>query len=335
MSTTRIRTQLAAIAVAVMCGTAPAKAEIKSLTIGTNPSGTVFYLLGGGFAKLFQQELKIRSVAQPNGGASVYLPLLDNGEMSLGMVSSIESALAYSGTAPFNKPMSNVRALAMVWNIPYAFIVREDSGIRSVAELKGKKVMITMPTNASLTNLNIASLKTGGLTEQDVTAMTSGGLIKGVEAVTEGRADAAPIATAVPALSKAHNSVPGGLRILPMGDAVSDAEFSAMVPGVSMWMHPPMKSRPYVRDKTKVALYGAYLNISGSMADDDAYLLTKTVHENWEKFQKDYPPTRGVKQNQLAPVPNAIPYHNGAVRFYKEAGLWTADHDKAQASLLK
>lgn len=326
---------LAVLACGVLLGTRPVAAEMKSLTIGTNPSGTVFYLLGGGFAKLFQQKLKIRSVAQPNGGASVYIPLLDNGEMPLGMVSSIESAMAYNGVAPFKKPLRNIRVLARVWNIPYAFLVREDSGIRSMADLKGKKVMIEMPTNASLTVLNKLFLQTGGLAESDVNIMTSGGLIKGVGAVSEGRADAAPIATAVPALKKAHASVPGGLRIIPVGDAMTSEQFAAKLPGVNFWVHPEMKSRPYVRGKTKVALYSSFLNISGSMQDDDAYLLAKTVHENWDKFRKDYPPARSVKQDKLAPVPNAIPFHPGAIRYYKEAGLWTEAHDAAQAALLK
>lgn len=330
------RSAAVAVSTAIVLLNAPmAHAEMKSLTIGTNPSGTVFYLLGGGFAKLFQQKLKIRSVAQPNGGASVYIPLLDNGEMQLGMVSSIESAMAYNGVAPFKKPLRGVRTLARVWNIPYAYLVREDSGIKTIADLKGKKVMVTMPTNASLTVLNKLSLRTGGLTEQDVNVMTSGGLIKGVNAVAEGRADAAPIATAVPALKKAHASVPGGLRIIPMGDKISDESFAKELPGVSLWTHPPMKPRPYVRGKTKVALYSAYLNISAAMADDDAYLLAKTVHENWDKFRKDYPPARSVKQAALAPVPSAIPFHPGAIRFYKEVGLWTGAHDAAQAALIK
>ncbi|MFK7964055.1 MAG: TAXI family TRAP transporter solute-binding subunit [Burkholderiaceae bacterium] len=308
-------------------------AELKSLTIGTNPSGTVFYLLGSGFAKLYQQKLKIRSVAQPNGGASVYLPLLDNGEMPLGMASSIESTLAYGGKAPFKRPMSNIRALARVWKIPYSFLVRNDSGIKSVADLKGKRVMVDMPTNASLTLLNKAILQTGGLTESGVQAMTSGGLIKGVDAVAEGRVDAAPIATGVPALKKSHAAVPGGLRILPLGDAVAESEFTKRLPGVGFWAHPPMKTRPYVDGKTKVALYSAFLNASSSLTDDDAYKLAKTLHENWEQLRKDYPPLRGVKQAELAPATNTVPYHPGAVRFYKEVGLWTADHDTQQASL--
>jgi len=94
-------------------------------------------------------------------------------------------------------------------------------------------------------------------------------------------------------------------------------------------------TRPYIVGETKVALYSAYLNASASMADDDVYKLAKTLHENWEQLRKDYPPLRGVKQTELAPASNTVPYHPGAVRFYKETGLWTAEHDARQASLLK
>ena len=69
------------------------------------------------------------------------------------------------------------------------------------------------------------------------------------------------------------------------------------------------------------------------MSDEDAYLLAKTVHENWAAMQKDYAPLRGVKAEWLAPADNPMPYHPGAVRYYKEAGLWTEANDKRRSML--
>ena len=57
--------------------------------------------------------------------------------------------------------------------------------------------------------------------------------------------------------------------------------------------------------------------------------------KNWKKLQKDYPPLRGVPQNALAPAHNAMPYHPGAIRYWKEVGLWTAANDKQQAKLME
>jgi TRAP-type uncharacterized transport system substrate-binding protein len=67
-------------------------------------------------------------------------------------------------------------------------------------------------------------------------------------------------------------------------------------------------------------------------SEDDIYQLTKTIHENWEQMQEDYPPMRGVSQQDFALINTTIPYHAGAVRYFKEVGLWTDAHAENQAS---
>ncbi|MDP6927707.1 MAG: hypothetical protein QGG84_11540, partial [Rhodospirillales bacterium] len=64
-----------AVGAFAIAGTTTAQAKMKSITIGSNPAGSTYFLLAGGFAKLFQEKLKIRSTAQPHAGSSVYLPL--------------------------------------------------------------------------------------------------------------------------------------------------------------------------------------------------------------------------------------------------------------------
>jgi len=71
---------------------------------------------------------------------------------------------------------------------------------------------------------------------------------------------------------------------------------------------------------------------SASLSDDDAYKLIKTLHENWEKLREDYPPLRSVARDKLALVDVTAPYHPGAIRYFKEVGLWTDAHDAKQAS---
>ena len=71
----------AGLAAIGLLGAAPAEAKLKRLNIGSNPAGSVYFLLAGGFAKMFQKELKIRSTAQPHAGSSVYIPLMDVGEI--------------------------------------------------------------------------------------------------------------------------------------------------------------------------------------------------------------------------------------------------------------
>jgi len=59
----------------------------------------------------------------------------------------------------------------------------------------------------------------------------------------------------------------------------------------------------------------------------------RSLHENWRAINKAYGPTRSVKWAALAPASNMHPYHDGAIKYYKEIGLWTAANAKQQAAV--
>jgi len=332
----RLLTTVAAVtAAAMVVGVAgSANADLKRINIGSNPAGSVYFLLAGGFAKLFQKELKIRANAQPHAGSSVYLPLMDKGEIVLGLNSSLDSGMAVAGTAPFKSQMKNVRMIARVWILPYAYMVKENSGIKTMADLRGKRVLVKTITNVSLAQANSTLLSTAGLSSSNVTAIDSGGVVAGINSVVEGRAMAATVALSMPAMRKAHATVPGGLRVLGLGPMASDEFLAKGMAGLYTMKIKPSKRLPFVKGETLIAAFDSYLNAGSQVNDADAYKLAKVLHSNWKKLQKDYPPLRGTPQKALAPANNAMPYHPGAVKYWKEAGLWTATNETDQAKVM-
>lgn len=320
----------AATAAIIMLGAGqPAIAELKNITIGTNPSGSTFYLIGSGFAKVFQEKLGIRSTAQPFAGSSVYLPSISVGDITLGLASTVDSGLAYEGRADFPQPVTSLRSLARVWNIPYAFITKADSGIVTADDLRGKRVMGDMPTSQALTLINQAIVKSGGLELDDVDFMSSGGLMDGITAVVEGRADAAPVATSMPVLLESQASVPAGLRIIANGSQAVDGFFVNEITGVTASIGMPDEKRPYIIGETPIVSYDTMLIADETMSEEDAYAITKVLYDNWTDLQADIGPLRGIAQDELALVDPSVPYHPGAVTFYKEVGLWTEAHEKS------
>ena len=309
-----------------------AEAKLKSITVGSNPAGSTYFLLAGGFAKLFQKQLKIRSTAQPHAGSSVYLPLMNKGEITLGLNSSLDSGLAFNGLGAYKgKKTRNVRSIARIWILPYMYMVKESSGIKTVADLKGKKVVVNFKTNVSLAQTNRTILATAGLTEKDVTSVDSGGVVAGINMVVEGRADATTVALAMPQMRKAHAGVPGGLRIISLGPKATDEFLGKGMAGLYSMNVKPNKRQPFVRQPTHIAAFDTYLNSGTSVGNDDAYAMAKAIVENWKQMQKDYGPLRGVKKEKLVPANNPIPYHPGAVKYYKEAGMWSAANEKNDA----
>ncbi|MGE3248327.1 MAG: TAXI family TRAP transporter solute-binding subunit [Beijerinckiaceae bacterium] len=327
---------VATLAVALVPAAAQAQnMKMRRMTIGTNPAGSVYYLVGGGLAKLWQEELKVRTTVQPHAGSSVYIPLVNNGEITLGLNSSLDSAMSYQGIKPYKTPQKNLRAIARFWILPYSLIVKASSSIRTAEDLKGKRVMVDIKPNIPLGNANRAILASGGLTEKDVVSVPSGGLVTGLEAVAEGRVDAAQAALGMPQLKKMHASVPGGIRVVELGKLGTDEVMNKVLAGLRTIVVKPAPNLQFITKDTKVGSFDAFINGSTNISPEDAYLLTKILHANWKRLQKDYPPLRGVRVDRLAPARNVIPYHEGAVRYYKEAGMWSKANEERQAQVSK
>ncbi|MCC2095781.1 MAG: TAXI family TRAP transporter solute-binding subunit [Hyphomicrobiales bacterium] len=326
-------TALATIGALAAGPAAAQKLSMKRITIGSNPAGSTYFLLAGGFAKMFQQTLKVRATAQPHAGSSVYLPLMDKGEITMGLNSSLDSGMAAHGTAPYKNKMGNVYTLGRVWRLPYAYVVKASSGIKTMEDLKGKRAVVAFKTNVSLARADIALLASAGMTEKDVESVTAGGVVAGLNMVSEGRSDSAPVAVSMPQMRKAHATVPGGMFVLPIGEKGTDELLGKMMPGLYTMKLKPSKSLPQVDKEKTIAAFDTYLNITGKVSPEDGYIFAKTLYGNWKKLQKDYAPLRGVAQNELIPANVVLPVHPGAKKFYKEVKLWTPAHDAAQAKL--
>ena len=324
---------VAAAATAALTVASPAQAQMKSITIGTNPSGTLYNLLGGLMAKTFQSELKIRATAQPYAGSSVYLPLLDKGEITMGLNSSLDTALAYNGKDPYKSPLKKVRSLIRFWVLPYAYFARGDSGITSIDQLKGKRVVVGFKANVALANLNRTMLLASNLTVNDVVETAVSGIPDGINAVVEGRVDAATIAVGVPIFQKADSTTPGGLRILALNEGTTDQFMSEHTKGSKTYVVEPSKRNAGVVGPTKIAAFDSYVNIAADVSDEDAYKLAKVMYTKWLELGKEHPVFKGLKPDEIVPPTNVAPYHPGAIKYYKEAGIWTDAHEKNNASL--
>jgi TRAP-type uncharacterized transport system substrate-binding protein len=90
-----------------------------------------------------------------------------------------------------------------------------------------------------------------------------------------------------------------------------------------------------ISEPMKVARYDVFFNTGAHLSADEVYNLVKVIYQNWASLQKDVPALRAVPAEDLAPVSFGHPYHEGAVRFFKEVGLWTPTHDKRQEALLQ
>lgn len=322
-----------AAAVATFGATAQDASAQGRLTIGTNPQGSLYYTVGGGMAAALQEALQRQVTVQPYAGSTAYLPLIANGEVSVGLNSSLDTGAVFRGDYGAEKE-TELRMLARLWPLRVAFTVRADSGLKEVKDLAGKRVVTDFSALKSVGLVNQAMIQAGGLSLDDVDGVTVSGLGPGIEALTEGDLEATSVAVGIPLTQQAHASIPGGIRYLSItGDNATSDFIDSIYPGTYLLEVAPSPRLPEVTEPVTVVGYDVFLTTSETLSDADATAILEALYEAFPQLQEDYPPIRSGNRDLFAAPSNTVPFHPAAVAFYKGKGLWTEANDAHEAAL--
>jgi hypothetical protein len=320
----------AALLAAGLAGAAAPDARAQQITIGSNPQGSLYYVVGGGLAALFSEAMDRPAIVQPYAGSSVYLPLIANGEVTAGLSSSLDSGRAFRGVGDA-EALTDLRAVARLWPLAYGYMVRAEDGLDTVADLEGRRVVVEIRANAALEAANRAILATAGLDESTVDAVAIGNLPQGTEGVVEGSIDATSVAVGIPLTRQAHASISGGIAYAAVtGDNATDAFLESQLPGLYMLTVEPSDARPGVQVPTPVVGFDVFLVADADTPDADIAGMLDALSDGFGQLQEDYPALRSGSADLLGAPTNTVPYHPAAVAWFEEQGLWTdvnADRD--------
>ncbi|MEJ2377420.1 MAG: TAXI family TRAP transporter solute-binding subunit [Pseudolabrys sp.] len=327
-----LRLVAAAGMVTALAAPSVAHAELKRITIGTNAAGTLYNQIGTVVSTLLQKSTGIPTNVRPFAGTSVYLPKLHRGEIDFGLNSALDSSIAYHGEDEYKQPLSKVRGVMMIARAYYGFYAKNSSGLKSVGDLKGKPTVMSYRAIASFDHVNQAVIATAGLKLKDVKPVVVSGIADTVRGIVDGRFAAGGTIIGIPMLREANATVSGGLKVLELGPNDEPINALAGFTAVTIKPRPPFVG---VSKPMKVPRFDVFLNTGAHLSADDVYKVVKVIYQNWSSLQKDVPALRSIPAKDLAPLNFGHPYHVGAVRFFKEAGLWTPAHEKRQETLLK
>ena len=319
-------------AVALSAGLANAQGRI---TLGTNPQGSIYYTVGGGIAAALQDALQRQVTVQPYTGSSVYLPLVANGELTLGINSSLDTGGVYRGDYG-SQAEPKLRMLTRLWPLRIAFIVRADSGMKEIKDLKGKKVVTDFSALKAVGLANQAMIKAGGLSLDDVDGVTVAGLTQGIDGLTDGSLDATSVAVGIPLTQQAHATIPGGIRYISItGDGANDENMNNIFAGTYLLPVEPSPRLPEVTEPVTVLGYDVFITTSADLPDDQAKAILEALYEGLPQLKKDYPPLGGASQEKLAAASNTVPYHKAAIEFFKAKNLWSEGNESRDAAMMQ
>jgi len=297
----------------------PAAAQVG---MGVAKQGSYTYSAGAAISKVASDNgLQMR--IQPYSGSTAYLPAINAGEIEFGLANELETSQAVHGTDMYKgKPNPKVRAVSIMVPFYAAMYVRKDSPIKTIADLKGKRVTSEYTTAKTLVQLISAYLANGGLSYDDVQKVPVPSVPAGADEFAEGKADSFMFALGAGKVAETAAKV-NGLRAIPISDAPDAvARMKKVVPVAYPILVQPARGRVGVDVPTMLYAYD-YLVLAGTgVSDDAAYKLAKAMHDNKKAMAASFGPLNGFEPDRMVKQLMGIDWHPGAIRYYKEIGAW-------------
>ena len=306
------------------CGPSTNKSDAlpRTAAIGTNPAGTGAHAIASALAAVASKTTPIAGKVQPYNGPNAWMPLLENGEIEMGIINILDSHMAATGTGNYKSAYPSVRIISGgVFPFTAGLIVRDKSEIKQISDLKGKRVAWDYGGHAINQTWQNAVMEAGGLKPADVAQVRVSNLNDGVRNVPEGKVDAAFTAVGIGVVEEANAMEPIRFLSMPNTDAANKilARYGASV----------VKSAPGtgIKGDTYVIGYPLQLVSSAKVNDKTIATLLKAWWDNMAELQTIHPLLKRWTKETQALTNFTVPYHSGAVRFYQEVGIWSAKHD--------
>jgi TRAP transporter TAXI family solute receptor len=310
------------------------KSELpQSVIIATLPRDTSLNGVGSGFAEVITSYTPMITSDRPYPRNSAWIPLLNNGSVDMGVGDVGELSFAYRGKGEYADRQKNLRTISMGTAYMTGYIVRADSGIKTVADLRGKRVTVeaSMVTKTNmLTMLRAAGLEP----ERDVTLVSVAGAEEGIERLVQGQVDAAYVSTDLEKIKEAGAKA-GGIYWLSVCGSQDDEAARLIrknLPATDVVMVKAGSVAEVKNDCWFLQIPLSLITHKG-LSDEAVYQITKAIWENQQDLTPMHPMLNGWVKN-MASGRAVIPYHPGAIRFYKEAGAWSDKLEKLQQELL-
>jgi TRAP transporter TAXI family solute receptor len=321
----------------VLLGPAPALAQ-QAVSVGSNQPGTAFYAIASGLSKVVGDAGAARMSVQPYSGSSTFLPLLDSGELEFGVVNAVDMALTYRGpkfTIGGKNPFPyapNIRLVMRGSPFLVGLLVKKDSPIKTVYDVKGKRMTGEYPAHLAVWYNMLGHLSTAGYTWKDVKIVPVPAVNEGVDALVQGRADVTEHAMNTAKVKEADAAV-GVRHISDDCSPEGEKRLRAAVPGYyPRWLRKGEATA--VLGDICVVAYDAYLAVGKDVPDAVVEGVVKAIWDNVDKLAPVHPIFKEWTRDRAASADITLPYHAAAIRFYKERGVWKPEMDQAQQKLL-
>lgn len=298
---------------------ANAPAKTKNISLSTGAQSGTYYPLGTAIANVWTQAgIGLNVTAEATGGSVENARLIGSQDTEVGFVESLIADWAYNGKEIFkDKKVTNIRGLASLYPNTVQTVVKADSGIKSFADLKGKKVAVGIQGGSTPITMG-AILEVYGLTMNDIKPQYVA-FGPGIDLLKDGQVDAVLVDAGAPNSSIIDIATQHKINILSI-EPEKIKQIRAKYPFFSDVVTIPKGTyKGFDQDVTTTGSLAA-LFVTADMPDDLVYNMTKTLFEKKDDIAKVHEKGKSIDL-QKAVDGFSIPLHPGAEKYYKEKGI--------------
>lgn len=315
----------AGVAAAVATAVFAVGASAQTVSISTLPPGSVNHLQTQAIARVLQEETGAQMRIITFNSPEASMQAVEFGEALFSFMSNDEVGTAVRGLDGFDgDPLESLQLVATVFPFKVGIVVRADSDIHSVEDLRGKRFPVGWDGFPQGIALSRAMLATGGLDFDDVVGVPTTNLLRAADDLGAGILDATLFAIGAPKMAELDASI--GIRFLDLPNTPeAEAAMAAIRPEYHIAAQAAAPHLHGVADGTNLMQYAMTLVTHADADEDFIHEVARVLHSSREALMAAHPSFGAMNPDDLAVQQDDVTHHPGAVRFFREAGIWPAD----------
>jgi len=308
-------------AVSLAAGTAAAE------TVGftTLPVGAINHLQAQIIGKVVQTHTDLQVRVIPVAGTTATQAAVQNreAEFTIGDVNNMADAVRGEGMFSSLKPMPSLRVVVKLTDFPIGIMVRKDSTIKTLQDLKGKRYPIGWQAFPNGIPLGLGVLASAGMDFKDIVGVNVSGLIPAADDFKAGKLDATLIALPAPKVREVDAAI-GGIRWLSLpNDGAALARVEKIKPDYGIMTVNPSPAAVGVTGPTNFLRIHNLIIAGTHVGEDTVYKFAKAMVEHRAELVAGHPIFNGFHTDQrISPQFKSVQYHPGAIKYFKEKGIW-------------
>jgi len=297
------------LALAVL-GLSTGFANAQAIGLAVMQPGSLNHTTGTAIAKVVKEKAGVNALVQPTAGESVLIPLVARGEAELGLANALEVTTVAEATR-----LPDLRLIGVIHPLPTALFARKASTMRTIADLKGKKLVWGFSAQRVVDRVLRAILATDGLTERDVTPVLVPNVIRGADDFVANAVDVFYFAFGAPKVREVDVTV-GGIRALEIQESRMDAARKIYADG---YLAPAAPGPFYIGVEKPMGVYtwDNLLITNAKVKDEVVYKIIEAMVKHKDDLVAVQPALRAFTPAGLYKK-HDVAYHPGALKYFAD-----------------